>query len=436
MGSAETCIAAYFLNALWQIPLLYAAAWLAIRLLPHAEPQTQHRIWVSTLVMETVLPAAVLVPIRSLHAFAGASAGDSAGVTTHIGPINAAGESLVHLPPFALNLLLVTYICTVLLFATRLLVTLHRTHAIQQEACTLTLSGSSARSCFYLNTLPPARLATSSRIAGPVALGVVHPLVLFPPGLIDSLHPSDLDAVLAHEFAHIRRHDFLKNLVYQVITLPIAFHPLLRRTLTRVAESRELVCDRDAAFALTGARPYAHSLLRLAAVLTAYPTANVHHALGLAEANIFERRIMKLTQTPLRISLGRRIVLASAAAMVAIATCTSASAVRLRVAPPAASAQDALKVPGATMQAAEKRMPVYPAEAKANHDTIDGPVLLAVVIGKDGSVNKIHVQQSLRPDYDASALEAVKDWRWKPYLLNGEPTEVETTVTINYSHGE
>jgi len=43
------------------------------------------------------------------------------------------------------------------------------------------------------------------------------------------------------------------------------------------------------------------------------------------------------------------------------------------------------------------------------------------------------VKKSLRADYDQSAVEAVSQWRWKPFLLNGEPTEVKTTITINYT---
>jgi outer membrane biosynthesis protein TonB len=48
-------------------------------------------------------------------------------------------------------------------------------------------------------------------------------------------------------------------------------------------------------------------------------------------------------------------------------------------------------------------------------------------------VKHIQIKKSLRADYDQSALEAVKDWTYKPFLLNGNPVEVETTVTVNYS---
>jgi TonB family protein len=56
-----------------------------------------------------------------------------------------------------------------------------------------------------------------------------------------------------------------------------------------------------------------------------------------------------------------------------------------------------------------------------------------VIIGADGVPEKVLVKQSLRADYDRSALEAVREWRWKPYLLNGNPIEVKTTVTVNYN---
>jgi protein TonB len=43
------------------------------------------------------------------------------------------------------------------------------------------------------------------------------------------------------------------------------------------------------------------------------------------------------------------------------------------------------------------------------------------------------VKKSLRNDYDQNAIDAVRNWRWEPYHLNGEPVEVVTTVTIVYT---
>jgi protein TonB len=58
-------------------------------------------------------------------------------------------------------------------------------------------------------------------------------------------------------------------------------------------------------------------------------------------------------------------------------------------------------------------------------------VLLAV-IGKDGSVQNVRVESGL-PVLAQAAIDAVKQWRYKPYLLNGEPIEVDSQITINFA---
>jgi TonB family protein len=74
-------------------------------------------------------------------------------------------------------------------------------------------------------------------------------------------------------------------------------------------------------------------------------------------------------------------------------------------------------------------------KARASKDTLDGPVVPAVTVSEDGMPTEVHVTKSLRPDSDESALVAVREWRWHPYLLNGNPVAVDTTVTVNYSIG-
>jgi TonB family protein len=74
--------------------------------------------------------------------------------------------------------------------------------------------------------------------------------------------------------------------------------------------------------------------------------------------------------------------------------------------------------------------PVYPVEAKK--DRLSGSVILTAIIGKDGAVERLDIKKSLRADCDQSALDAVRQWRYEPFLLNGKPVEVETSITITY----
>jgi protein TonB len=77
-----------------------------------------------------------------------------------------------------------------------------------------------------------------------------------------------------------------------------------------------------------------------------------------------------------------------------------------------------------------KVTPQYPSLARQAR--IQGVVVLQALIGKDGSIQNLHVVSG-HPMLTNAALEAVKEWRYKPYYLNGEPVEVETTINVNFS---
>jgi protein TonB len=77
-----------------------------------------------------------------------------------------------------------------------------------------------------------------------------------------------------------------------------------------------------------------------------------------------------------------------------------------------------------------KVQPQYPPLARQAR--IQGVVVLQALIGKDGSIQNLHVVSG-HPMLTNAALEAVKEWRYKPYYLNNEPVEVETTINVNFT---
>ena len=74
--------------------------------------------------------------------------------------------------------------------------------------------------------------------------------------------------------------------------------------------------------------------------------------------------------------------------------------------------------------------PTYPPEA--GRERIEGTVVLLAVIGKDGTVQDVRIESGL-PILAQAAIDAVKQWRYRPYLLNGEPVEVDSRITINFT---
>jgi len=74
--------------------------------------------------------------------------------------------------------------------------------------------------------------------------------------------------------------------------------------------------------------------------------------------------------------------------------------------------------------------PIYPQEAKDAH--LQGSVILQVIVDKEGNVAKIQLISG-HPMLAPAAIEAVKQWKYRPYLLNGNPVEVDTQVTVNFT---
>jgi TonB family protein len=433
----------YLANAVWQVPLVFAAAWMAARLARRAGAAVEHRVWAMALLLEAVLPAARLDLGTAwnwvIALFVGRPGGHQGAVGVVVGAGAVNGDGL-RLPGFSLVGLASIFAATAVYFATRLAWGMWRTERIRRRAIPVTLEGEAARAWRRCGGLTQVvELRVSGVVSGPVTVGIMRPAVLVPVGFLESVDVRDLEPVLAHELAHVRRWDFAKNLVYEAVSIAVAWHPVVWMTRARVAESREMVCDAMAADAVAGNESYARSLLRLAAMVADGRPAKTLHAIGIFDANSFERRVMNLTKKRVEMRLAQRMGTIAACAVMVVATCVTALALRVEVGPQiqavaaASGGTDAMKVDVGKLTNASRKMPVYPAEAKAKKDTINGPVVLAVIIGKDGAVEQISVKKSLRADYDKSALDAVKDWRWEPFLFNGEPVEVDTTVTVNYS---
>lgn len=102
------------------------------------------------------------------------------------------------------------------------------------------------------------------------------------------------------------------------------------------------------------------------------------------------------------------------------------------VAPPPPKQQSRIRV-GGNVTAAKimnRVSPVYPALARQTR--ISGTVRLHAIIAKDGTVQQLEVMSG-HPLLVQAALDAVRQWRYQPTLLNGEPVEVDTTVDVIFS---
>jgi TonB family protein len=441
MTHLETWILAYLLNSLWQVPLVFCAAWIASLLARQAGSRMEHSVWVGALLLQVTLPLCHFplmdLAWRIVLWFQSGTSGNGQ-TRVFVGPGLADSGGMSWLSAKILASIAIVYVCSMAFFAMRLVWAMVRTESVRRRATPVEIPADMmppVARCAHRFGLDFSQIEVSntSEIAGPATVGIFGHTLLLPAHFLNKLQARDLDALLAHEFAHMQRRDFALNLLHGVVSLPVAYHPLLWLTRACLAETREMACDAMAADAAGGRETYARSLLRLAAMLARTTQPRFLHAIGFLDANIFERRIMQLTRTKLEAGLIRRSLIAAACALLAIGTCASAVALRMDVETPSGGNSNPARIHVKVddLKITKKVQPHYPASAKKQR--IQGRVLLDVIIGKDGTVENIKIKKSVSSDIDQSAIDAVRQWTYEPFLLNGNPVEVQTTVSVTFS---
>jgi BlaR1 peptidase M56/Bacterial type II and III secretion system protein len=145
----------------------------------------------------------------------------------------------------------------------------------------------------------PVRLLQSALVEVPTVIGWLRPVILLPASCVTGLTPRQLESIIAHELAHIRRHDYLVNILQSAVETLLFYHPAVWWVSRRVREERELCCD-DLVVEVCGDRVgYARAL----ATLEELRPASAQFALAAAGAPLLQR-IRRLAGQPER-SAGR-----------------------------------------------------------------------------------------------------------------------------------
>lgn len=146
----------------------------------------------------------------------------------------------------------------------------------------------------------PIRVLVSDRVGSPSAWGVVKAVVVLPASLLTHLPPVQIETILLHELAHIRRHDYLVNLLQAVVETVLFYHPAVWWVSAVVRREREHCCDDLVVDRLADPMPYARALLHLEERRLTLPRPT----LSAKEGNLMNRiaRILTPKPTPPRVS--------------------------------------------------------------------------------------------------------------------------------------
>ena len=303
MAQTSQLVATFILNATWQITAITALALLCTKLMHKAPSRFSHGVWIAALGACLLIPTATVV----LQHREGTGRASEATPTDHSDwakepsaravPLSFHSLSReVSFSPRILNALLLVYGIVLLFHVARLAWFGYQTRGVCQLAYPRPLPPDLARiveHCARSFSLTCVSVLCTADLSGPATLGFGRPLLLLPETFfLDAFPEDDLFSAISHELAHIMRRDFLFNLLYQIASLPVCFHPCRALILSRIAQTRELACDEIAAQMLPTAKQYATSVLHMAQSMLTRAQSN--YALGLFDTNILEERIMNI----------------------------------------------------------------------------------------------------------------------------------------------
>ncbi|HEX5043953.1 MAG TPA: M56 family metallopeptidase [Candidatus Polarisedimenticolaceae bacterium] len=267
MNPVTQAVGAALLHLVWQATAI--AVVLAIVLARMARGSAQARYVASGAALALVLAAFVGTALRAYDPVP--VPGSGLLVTANEVVVEAAASVPDRLEVWsarlqrALPAVVALWLAGVGLLAARLLVSWSRVRRLARRgvAPRPQWEAAAARLVEALGMRRAVRLLESSAVDVPGVIGALRPVILLPASALTGLSPAEIEMLLAHELAHVRRHDYLLNLLQSVVETLFFFHPAVWWISRRVRDEREHCCD-DLAVAVCG-NPvqYARALTRL-----------------------------------------------------------------------------------------------------------------------------------------------------------------------------
>ena len=270
----------------------------------------------------------------------------------------------------------------------------------------------------------------SDDVSGPATMGTVRPVVLLP-NRLRSMSPVVQRAVLCHELLHVRRRDWVMTVVEEAWCALLWFHPAARVLASRLLLARETLVD-ELTVARTGdGRAYAAALLEFA---TAEP--HLPGAAALIRRRHLHHRIALITREAAVRKESPHWSLGVGALVIAVAVLGTSSLLPIST----TLAADGTQVhrpqddPSVTMPEVVREVkPLY--TAAAMQAKIEGSLYLLAVVLPNGDVGDVTVRQSLDREHglDEAAVEAARQWKFKPGTKDGKGVAVEITIEMTFT---
>ncbi len=297
----------------------------------------------------------------------------------------------------------------------------------------------------WLQLAPAATRIVTSDVQGPVTFGWLKPVIVFPSGF-PALDPSLQAPIACHEFVHLKRRDWVWQVVEELLLVFCWFHPGFWWVVSRIRVTREQVVDQEVVTLMRDKKQYVQSLLTAAA--TPVEARPIPATLLLAENRLADRIgliLKEVSMKPARLCvfLALAFILIGSGGFFAVRAfpLLSQETVVLDQGSPAVNqlsrgemmtSKPVVRV-GSRVQdtkVVHRVQPAYPASPELAG--VDGYVVIQVLVSEQGDVLKADALEG-HPLLREAAVAAVRQWRYSPTLLNGEAVPVETSVFWDFS---
>jgi TonB family protein len=347
----------FLLNASWQIALVVAFAAGCDWLLRGTAARYRHGLWVVALLLSLALPALTCsrllktlmivkgpqlqvsaAPIGFTSTYSPELDSTETSASKNPGgppPVEGLSRTLLGAPIrvkwSVAEVLMLIYSLLLLYRGSQLFRAWRRTRRIIQSAhefAFLEPVQTIIQKCQTAIGVDRVRFLCSNSVPVPITVGILRQLIILPERLLHGVDEEVLTSAIGHELVHVARRDYLVNLVYEFIYLPLSFHPAAALVRRRIKQTRELCCDESVAKKLLGAEIYARSLVRLVGSAPISRRLAANTTIGINESDILEVRIMSLLNST-KLTTRRKRVLLIAAALLLATPCVAATSFAL-----------------------------------------------------------------------------------------------------------
>jgi len=344
MRLSSQLLLTFLFNAFWQIALITSVASLGSRLLRNSSARHRHWVWATALCLAFLVPAfttsrTLFDNITQPNTPVTFERQSAAPFTNEAVPPLPEIETSALASTFKINqslglTILGIYFAFLLYSIFKLIQAWQTTRTIRRRATEMEPNESVAqviRRCEaeFGTRAGSIRVLRSETLPVPVTTGLFNPVIILPDSLLREDNLELLTSAIGHEFVHVARRDYLLNLIYELLFVPVSFHPLAALLRRRVRETRELCCDELVAERILNAEVYARSLVRLASPAPPLRRLSVTTTVGIADADILEARIMSLLKKPVLNTRWKKLLL-FAVVLLLLMPCVAAAAFALR----------------------------------------------------------------------------------------------------------